>query len=285
MNEDIRSALGSAFAEEPKLGIDREQVIRKGHNRLVRRRFALSTGMAVGVTGLVIGAAVLTGAQTASSGPGEVPPAQQLSCQELHPRTTDYSSSRPTTGTGGPPGSNSRAPVTTTAPPPCTAENASALTAVLAATNPVPAGFTAQVVPEAPGLPLQFFRRNNEFRAVADLVDEQGTAALYVSVDARPVDLPPMTCEGALPGQCEERVVGDLKVLLVTEQEDDGTIRYRAISQRPNGIAVTVNSHNKARYQENSPGKPASSGTPTRPAPALDLERIAMIATQPGLTF
>jgi hypothetical protein len=278
MNDDIKRALGSAFADEPVLGIDRAELLRKGHTRLARRRLAVSSALGASVVAVVLGATIFNGVQNTGYGGEYVPPADTGTCKTS--RTLQYSANRPTTGDHPPDSTESRTPPTT---PACTPETAADLDAALRQLVPVDS-MTLRGVPKAPGEPLRFFRYGPGFRAVGDLVDDQGVTGLKVDVTPRFMDAKPLTCEGA--PECVERTIGGITAYISTERYENGKIAYRAISNRTDGLAISVESHNEANYASgDNPGKSENGGVPTRPEPVLTLDDVAKIATAPGLTF
>jgi hypothetical protein len=177
-HDDVTEALGSAFHTEPPLGIDRTEVMRKGRNRLRQRRFITAGSVAAGVTGIVLGASLLSGFGTAAGPAERIMPAGPSGCG-ASTRPIPYSGSltAATTLTALPPtGTTAPAPGSPTPAPPCHEEHAVKLTEVIVGANVVPPGFTTEAAPETPG-PLEFFTRNEDYRSVTILRDARGAAS------------------------------------------------------------------------------------------------------------
>ncbi|MCP2248549.1 SigE family RNA polymerase sigma factor [Lentzea aerocolonigenes] len=152
----------------------------------------------------------------------------------------------------------------------------------------LPAGVTAEDVPEINAKAFVFFTRTNTNtpdnlrRAVARLRDAQGVGGITIAIGPAPAgfttscgetpDCQTLERNGIKIGISQAMFPGrpDLKRMYVTALYPDNTV-------------VTITTDNMAAFYDGTWGEPGYSRTPTRPNLVLDSEELIKIATIPGL--
>ena len=244
------AALRDLLEDEPASRIYASDVIRKGKTRLTRRRTAIATAMAF---------VLVTGLGTVGF----------------------LALPRPTATSGmiaADSGGNSAV------------DRNAQLTELFRKSYQLPAGITAEDVPEINAKAFVFFTRthtntpDNKRRAVARLLDAQGVGAITIKIEPTPAG-GVGDCGDDPSCRSEER--NGIKVITnqVTFPDRPELLRTYVTAIRPDGTMVTVTSDNMGVFDDGTWGEPGYSRTPSRPNLALDREELIKIATLPGLTF
>jgi RNA polymerase sigma-70 factor (sigma-E family) len=157
----------------------------------------------------------------------------------------------------------------------------------------LPAGVTAEDVPEINAKAFVFFTRTNTNtpdnlrRAVARLRDAQGIGGVAITIGPAPA--------GGF-GMCEEDKYcwhedrNGIKIRTTqlpipkVNPSDPERLQLSVSAIYPDGTVVTVHSDNMGVFDDGTWGNPGYSRTPSRPNLVLDREELIKIATIPGLT-
>ncbi|SFR18543.1 RNA polymerase sigma-70 factor, sigma-E family [Lentzea waywayandensis] len=248
------ASLRDLLEDEPKLRIHRSEVIRRGKTKLARRRTAIATAVAF---------VVLAGVGTAG-----------------------YLALPRPTGTAGMSSADSGVN-------PAADRNAQ-LTELLRKNYQLPAGITAEDVPEINAKAFVFFTRTNTNtpdnlrRAVARLRDAQGVGGVAITIGPAPAG-GLGTCEEDRYCWHEERNGIKLRTtqfpIPAKNPGDPERLRMTVSAIYPDGTVVSVHSDNMGAFDDGTWGDPGIAGSPQRPNIVLDREELIKIATLPGLTF
>lgn len=239
------AALRDLLVDEPVSRIYASDVIRKGKTKLTRRRTAVAAALA-----FVLVAGLGTVGYLALPRPSST--AGMISADA---------------------GGNSAA------------DRNAQLTQLLHAANVIPAGMTAEAVPEYSAEPLRFYSDEKIRYAVARLTDAKGTGGFSIFlVSVSPTGTPPLTCTA---GQADCRIdeVNGNRVLSYRVLGQDGGQAWIAQLVLPGGRYVEITADNVGRFRANLPPQPVFGAPAARPEPVLDREALIKIATLPGLTF
>lgn len=270
-HEDLKHLLGRAFAGEPPLRLDRDEVFKRGRRRVRHRRIIEAGAVVAAVVAIVVGAASLTGLLGTGTD-GELPPAATATTSTTG---TTNAADRPTAASSSP------VPTTVSLPtePLTTDVHAARLTEVLAAGFPLPAGMVALPVPGDRTGPLTFRQSQGGYKAAADLTDRRGEGSLFIEVDFATARQP--GCDGSPQGvSCTVEMYQGVSMSVVTQTNPDGEISYSINAVRPDGTGVYVAASNVSdRYR--LAGKRVSSAK----TPLVDQAVLKSIAALPGLTF
>lgn len=163
------------------------------------------------------------------------------------------------------------------------------LTELLRKNYQLPAGITAEDVPEINAKAFVFFTRthtntpDDKRRAVARLRDAQGVGAITIKIEPAPSGgigdcgddpncrseerngIKVFTNQGPIPGRPE-------------------LLRMYVTALHPDGTMVVVTADNMGVFDDGTWGEPGYSRTPSRPNLPLDREELIKIATIQGLT-
>lgn len=260
MSDDVKELLGKAFGEEPPLGIDRDEVLRKGRKRLRRRRFLEAGSVVALVVVVAVGASTLT--NIAGSGQDEhhrLPPAASRS---------DHA----------PPGPDlpvPSTPVSTTFEVPPDPESAEQqLTAVLYTTGLIDLRRVAQV-PGKTGQP-QFTLKDNLYTYEADYNRTPTRRGhVRVEVDLTPTVLVPCDDLTSNTDECETRVVNGTSVT-VNRYSDNNERSARATAVFADHVRVTAWATNLSYTDRELHRKPKSD------TPILSEEELCLLVTKVG---
>ncbi|MFD9736929.1 hypothetical protein [Umezawaea sp. NPDC059074] len=272
-DDDIRTAFGSVFTDEPPLGVHSAEVLRKGRGRLRRRRAALAGGFAAVVAAVVVGGSLLPGPRELVSAARPSPDRAAGPCS-----TGPESSTAPATLQG------STAPAATTLPvrpcEPTTAEQAQALTGLLTRVGVLPSEFTLRGADDSPVL---FVERRGEYLLTADLVAPDGQeGALTVLVgglssgDSRPSCQPPATCEF-------RTVDGETLQITTRPFGSAGEVLTMVYHLSADGSQVYASTSNVSSRASGATGKART--PPSIDHQPLTVDQLVKLVTLPGLEF
>lgn len=266
---DIKALLGKAMEDEPPLGIDRDEVFRRGHRKLRNRRFLEAGGVAAGVVVAVVGAVALSGVFSGDA-ERQVPPATSSRTHEAPPGPSLPVTSEPSYA------------------PRSSVEHAADLTKALTDSG-ILSDIDLKAALDVPGSPaFQVESESWEYQLVADVVDIKNSdveGALAIEIVAAPPAGAPQGC-GTPPagGQnsewsCHEEVRDGITIAVVEEKPVKGTSEHRitvaAVREGTKVTAVSSNLSSKLRKKN----------LPPDGAPIVQSEQLARIVTWPGLTF
>ncbi|RDI29822.1 RNA polymerase sigma-70 factor (sigma-E family) [Lentzea flaviverrucosa] len=161
------------------------------------------------------------------------------------------------------------------------------LTKVLRRQYALPAGVTAEDVPEIRAGAFVFFTRDtntpdNKRRAVARLRDAQGVGGVTIAI-GRATSPDPGNCDDP-SCRIEERDGIRIRSIQLPSTTPGAQVVY-VDAIRPDGTSIMLSSDNIGRFSNGVWGDPDIGGAPQRSAPLLDREELIKIATLPGLTF
>ena len=234
---DIKDLLGKAIGDEPPSGIDRDEILMAGRQRVRRRRRLAACGVIAAVVAAAVGAATLT---DFVSVPPDVPPAVANG------------------GPHAPPGPELPLPATPASRPPAlTTQKAARLTALLA--------------PHVPANDGKFRVQGRVYLFESDIVGDKSEGVLQVTVHfagaarhASCEDVPEHdTCEVTSKDGCD--------VAQATWKSADGERRNLAVVILPDGTEVAAMSSNFSQRYEHA-GRQPSGGEPV-----LDLSRLSKL--------
>jgi RNA polymerase sigma-70 factor (sigma-E family) len=157
----------------------------------------------------------------------------------------------------------------------------------------LPAGMTAEDVPEVNAKAFEFYTRTDSNipgekdtrRAVARLRDAQGTGGVSIAVER----VPESSSDGCAQDQycwAEDRdgiKIETTQPPIPGRPGESERLWMWVIARYPNGTRVRVISDNMGVFDDDQVGEPGGFGTPRRPTPVLDREEMIKIATIPGL--
>jgi len=263
-DDDIRTAFGSVFTDEPPLGVHSAEVLRKGRGRLRRRRAALAGGFAAVVAAVVVSGSLLPGQRDLVSAARPTPDPASGPCST------------------GP--ESSTAPAATTLPvrpcEPTTAERAQALTGLVTRVGVLPSEFTLRGADDSPVL---FVQRRGEYLLTADLVAPDGQeGALTVLVgglssgDSRPSCQPPATCEF-------RTVDGETLQITTRPFGSAGEVLTMVYHLRADGSQVYTSTSNVSSRASHATGKART--PPSIDHQPLTVDQLVKLVTLPGLEF
>lgn len=247
------AALRDLLVDEPESRIYASDVIRKGKTKLTRRRAAVAAALAF---------VLIAGLGTAG----------YLALPRL------ASTNSVTSADSG------------VAPAP---DRNAQLTELLRKSYQLPAGKTAEDVPEINAKAFVFFTRTNTNtpdnlrRAVARVRDAQGVGGVAIALKPMPAG-GTVTCrDDDIYCSIEER--NGIRVRISqypspTQAGEPEMLRMYAEAIHPDGSMVSVSSDNMGAFDDGTWGDPGYSRTPGRPNVVLDREELIKIATIPGLT-
>ncbi|MEU3646665.1 SigE family RNA polymerase sigma factor [Lentzea sp. NPDC034063] len=161
------------------------------------------------------------------------------------------------------------------------------LTKMLRRQYALPAGVTAEDVPEIRAQAFVFFTRDtntpdNKRRAVARLRDAQGVGGVTIAI-GRATSSDPGNCDDP-SCRIEERDGIRIRSIQLPSTTPGAQMLY-VDAIRPDGTSIMLSSDNIGRFSNAVWGDPDIGGAPQRSAPVLDREELIKIATLPGLTF
>jgi hypothetical protein len=265
--DEIKAILDRAFTPEPALGLDRDEVYRRGHQQVRNRRLLTSGGVVLGVVAVVLGVAALTGVlrkgadeDTAAPPVGVTSPPQALTSSVQV----------------APPGPALPLPPSTTAPLPASAgEHAVLLTKALSGSGMFPGEFTV-LAAEPNTDPLVFQFVDGSYRTTALLVDTRGRGVLIIDVQRAARGESPPKCADVK--ECTVWSESGVAGAASTARNTSGTVEYSVDALRPDSTRVILLATNAASTRwEDSPA--------TRPEPPVDLKQLRVLATLPGLAY
>ncbi|GGN04984.1 hypothetical protein GCM10011609_50280 [Lentzea pudingi] len=163
------------------------------------------------------------------------------------------------------------------------------LTKMLRRQYALPAGVTAEDVPEINAQAFVFFTRDATtntpdgfLRAVARLRDAQGVGGVTIKIDRTSQNFG--LCEAPVC-RTEERDGIKLRITQFPIPGNPAAQLVYVTAFRLDGSTVTVTGDNLGSFSDDVRGEPNPGGTVQRSAPVLDAEELIKIATLPGLTF
>jgi RNA polymerase sigma-70 factor (sigma-E family) len=255
------AALRDLLVDEPESRIYASDVIRAGRTKLTRRRTAVAAALAF---------VLLAGLGTAG--------------YLALPRSAT------TTGFAADSGN---APQKPSAADPVAERNAR-LTELFRQSYQLPAGKSAEDVPEINAKAFVFFTRTNTNtpdnlrRAVARVRDAQGVGGVTIAIKPMPAG-GTVTCrDDDIYCSIEERNGIRARISQYpspTQAGEPEKLRMYVEAIHPDGSTVSVSSDNMGAFSDGTWGEPGYSRTPGRPNVVLDREELIKIATLPGLTY
>lgn len=153
----------------------------------------------------------------------------------------------------------------------------------------LPAGMTAEDVPEINAKAFVFFTRTNTNtpdnlrRAVARVLDAQGVGGVTIAIGPAPAG-GIGDCGGDPSCQVVERNGIKIGINEVKFPGRPELLRTYVTALHPDNTVVTVTSDNMGAFDDGTWGNPGYSRAPSRPNLALDREELIKIATIPGIT-
>jgi RNA polymerase sigma-70 factor (sigma-E family) len=173
------------------------------------------------------------------------------------------------------------------------AEHNAQLTELLRKNYRLPAGITAEDVPEINAKAFEFYTRpkanipdeKDKRRAVARLRDAQGIGGVAITIER----VPENPSDGCAQNQyCRSEERDGIKIETVQppipgRPGEPERLWMWVIARYPDGTSVRVISDNMGVFEDSPLGEPGALSTARRPTPVLDREEMIKIATIPGL--
>jgi hypothetical protein len=278
-DDDVKAMLGRMFNAEPPLSLDRDEIFRTGRRKVRNRRLVASGGVAASVVAVVVGAATLTNLVGGSG--NEVTPAFSSTTPETPQSVT--TSPEPGLSLPLPP---TEAPQSTPVPPRAIEpeRHAAALTAVLAAANPVPKNIKAYPGGDQTKPPLTFTFFHGGYHANAHLLDSRGTGSLEVEVAYLPDPNAKILCEQStehVSVNCSVSGGSGYQMTKTTRTDKRGVVEYTIRVARSDGTDVWVTATNVSSVSAGGSGE----NPVTAPTPLLDYPDLEKIAKNSRLTY
>jgi hypothetical protein len=273
-DDDIKRLLDRAIGQEPALSLNRAEIFRAGRRKVRNRRLAASGGVAASVVAVVVGAATLTNLVGGTSD------------NDVTPAIGSSTTAPPAPTTPETPGLS--LPLTTTVSPPSLPvavqpeKHAAALTAELAASNPIPKGIKAYPAGDGTRGALVFAFFRDAYHADAHLSDARGSGGIEVEIAYIREPNASLGCEQSTDQvvvTCTPSLEYGYQMTRTTRTTKRGTVEYIVRAFRPDGTDIWVTANNASNRTT------AGEVPPTAPKPLVDYQDLEKIAINPRLTY